>query len=136
MDASDRGPIRSIKFSPDNNILAVQRTENAVEFITFQNNEPNLNDMILHKSKNTIFGFVWIHTREVALIGNAGIELFFVVSEKKQLKSLKSCNLTINWFSWCPASNFALLSSSNGAILTPVLIKQGIITKLPKLERE
>ncbi|XP_063701489.1 regulator of MON1-CCZ1 complex [Culicoides brevitarsis] len=138
MEASDRGPIRSIKMSPDpeHKIIAVQRTENSVEFINFINGEPNLADMILHKSKHTIFGFIWIHTREVVLISNAGVELFNVLVEKKQLKSLKTCNLTINWFSWCPASNFALLSSSNGTILTPVLIKQGVITKLPMLELE
>lgn len=138
MEASDRGPIRSIKMSPDadHKILAVQRTENSVEFISFVNSEPNLADMILHKSKHTIFGFIWIHTKEVALISNAGVELFQVMFEKKQLKSLKTCNLTINWFSWCPGSNFALLSSSNGTILTPVLIKQGVITKLPILERK
>uniref|UniRef100_A0A336N2B0 CSON008772 protein n=1 Tax=Culicoides sonorensis TaxID=179676 RepID=A0A336N2B0_CULSO len=136
MEASDRGPIRSIKMSPDigHKILAVQRTENTVEFINFVNNEPNLSDMILHKSKHIIFGFIWIHEKEVALISNSGVELFQVMFEKKQLKSLKTCNLTINWFSWCPASNFALLSSSNGTILTPILIKQGVITKLPIVE--
>lgn len=136
MEASDRGPIRSIKMSPDHKTFAVQRTENTVEFINFVNGEPSLVDMILHKSKHTILGFIWIHAKEVALISNAGVELFQVMFDKKQLKSLKACILTINWFSWCPASNFALLSSSNGTILTPVLIKKGVITKLPILERK
>lgn len=47
----NRGPIRSIKFSIDNRILAIQRTEDSVEFVSFVNNEPVVNDMILHKSK-------------------------------------------------------------------------------------
>lgn len=119
----NRGTIRFIKFSSDNNILAVQRTENSVEFISFVNNEPVISEMIVHKSKNTIFGFVWVAQREVALIGNTGIELFQILPEKKHLKLIKACNITVNWFSWCPASNFALLSSSNGTILTPVLSK-------------
>lgn len=131
----DKGSIRSIKFSPDNRILAIQRTELSVEFIGFNNNQPNLNEIIISKEKNSeIFGFVWIHAREVALISNGGVELFTVLLEKKQLKSIKSINLTLNWFAWCPSGQFALLSSNNGNILTPVIIKQGTIMKLPRLE--
>lgn len=133
----DKGPIRSIKFSPDNKILALQRIDASVEFITFNNNQPILNDVIVYKGKNTIvYGFVWLHLREVVLISNQSVEIFQISLEKKQLKSIKSCNLTINWFSWCPTGNFALLSSNNGAILTPILLKQGTIVKLPKLDRK
>lgn len=133
----DKGPMRSIKFSPDKKLLAVQRTETCVEFISFVNNQPNTNDMILHKGKSSIiYGFVWIHNREVVFISNTGVDIYTINVEKKQLKSIKSMNLSINWFSWCPIGNLAVLASSNGMLLTPVLIKQGIITRLPKLECE
>lgn len=133
----DKGAMRSIKFSPDKKLLAVQRTETCVEFYNFVNNQPNINEMILFKGKSSIiYGFVWIHNREVVFISNTGVEIYTVNVEKKQLKSIKSMNLTINWFSWCPTGNLAVLASSNGMLLTPVLIKQGIITRLPKLECE
>lgn len=133
----DKGTIRSIKFSPDNKILAIQRAELSVEFIQFNESQPDLNDVILTKEKNSqIYGFVWIHSREVALISNGGIELFVLIPEKKQSKTIKSLNFTINWFAWCAIGNFALLSSNNGNILTPIIIKQGTLTRLPKLERK
>lgn len=133
----DKGPMRSIKFSPDKKLLAVQRTETCVEFISFENNQPIINDMILYKGKSSIiYGFVWIHNREVVFISNTGVEIYTINVEKKQLKSIKSMNLSINWFSWCPIGNLAVLASSNSMLLTPVLIKQGIITRLPKLECE
>lgn len=131
----DKGPMRSIKFSPDKKLLAVQRTETCVEFLQFINNQPNVSDAIVHKGKSSIiYGFVWIHNREVAIISNTGIEIYNVNVEKKQLKSIKSMNLSINWFSWCPTGNLAVLASNNGMLLTPVLIKQGAITRLSKLE--
>lgn len=130
----NKGDIRSIKFSSDNRILAVQRNENSVEFIHFTaQNQPNINDTVTYKGKNIIIGFVWIHLREVALISNSGVELVTLNMEKKQIKTVKSMNLTISWFSWCPRSHVAILASNNGQLLWPVQLKQGTITKLPKL---
>lgn len=127
--------MRSIKFSLDMKILAVQRTESCVEFVPFTNNQPNVSDIITYRSKNTkIYGFVWLHSKEVVFISNGGVEIFFVNTDKKQLKSVKSMNQSINWFSWCPSGNLAMLASNNGMLLTPVLLKQTAITKLPKLE--
>ncbi|XP_065092902.1 regulator of MON1-CCZ1 complex [Ochlerotatus camptorhynchus] len=131
----DRGTIRSIKFAPDNQVLAVQRNETAVEFVPFNSsNQPVVADMLVHQGKNIIYGFVWVHDRQVALISNGGVEIFQLNFEKRTLKSVKSLNTTVNWFSFCPTSNFALLSSNMGSILTPVLLKPSTITKLPRLE--
>lgn len=131
----DKGSMRSIKFSPDMKILAVQRTETSVEFINFIGNQPNVSEVILHKSKSSlIHGFVWLQNREVVFISNSGVEIYSINVEKKNLKSIKSMNLNINWFSWCAAGNLAVLATSNSRILMPTLIRQGLITKLPKLE--
>lgn len=132
----DKGAMRSIKFSPDKKFLAIQRTEKCVEFISFVNNQPNINDIIVYQSKSTIvYGFVWVQNKEVVFISNTGVEIYTVNAEKKQLKSIKSMNLSVDWFSWCPAGNLIVLASSKGMLLTPILIKQGgVITRLPKLE--
>lgn len=134
----DKGPMQSIKFSPDKKLLAIQRTENSkcIEFISFVNNQPNMSEIIVHQSKSAaVYGFVWVHNREVVFISNTGVEIFTVNVEKKQLKSIKSMNLSIDWFSWCSAGNLAVLASNKGMLLTPILIKHGgVITKLPKIE--
>ncbi|XP_058829587.1 regulator of MON1-CCZ1 complex [Topomyia yanbarensis] len=131
----DRGTIRSIKFSSDNQVLAIQRNETSVEFVPFNaNHQPNVQEMLIHQGKNIIYGFVWVQERQVALISNAGVEIFQPNFEKRVLKSIKSLNITVNWFSFCPTSNFALLSSNMGTILTPLMLKPSTITKLPRLE--
>lgn len=134
---NDRGgSIRSIKFSPDNQILAVQRKENAVEFICFQGDQPLLQDIITHQVKTNIYGFVWVHSREVALISNTGVEVFSIVPEKRQVRSVKSLSIGIKWFAWCCDAHVALLCTSEGNALIPVLVKQKVITKLPKVDCE
>lgn len=133
----DKGKIHSIKFSPSNQILAVQRSPSTVEFIPIVKNELQTHDPIVYTGKSLpIFGFNWIHQREVAIFSSGGIDLLQVVVEKRTLKHVKSLNLTINKFEWCPEANFALLHSNKSAILTPVFIRQGTISKLPKLECE
>ncbi|EDW18407.1 regulator of MON1-CCZ1 complex [Drosophila mojavensis] len=132
---SDRGgAIRSIKFSPDNQILAVQRKENAVEFVCFQGEQPLLQDIITHQVKTLIYGFVWVHNRELALISNTGVEIFQIVPEKRQVRSIKALSISIKWFAWCCDANVALLCTTEGNTLVPVLIKQKVITKLPKVD--
>ncbi|XP_014089922.2 regulator of MON1-CCZ1 complex [Bactrocera oleae] len=133
---NDRGTIRSIKFSPDNKVLAVQRRENAVEFICFQGEQPLLQESIVHQMKALVYGFVWVHTYEVAIISNSSIEIFTVIPEKRQLRAVKSLNIGIKWFAWCTVSNIALICSTDNNSLVPILIKQKSITKLPKLEMD
>lgn len=132
---SDRGgAIRSIKFSPDNQILAVQRKENAVEFVFFQGEQPLLQDIVTHQVKTVIYGFVWVHNRELALISNTGVEIFQVFPEKRQVRSVKSLSISIKWFAWCCDANVALLCTTEGNTLIPVIVKQKVITKLPKVD--
>lgn len=92
----DKGPIISIKFSPDHKILAIQRNrENqtaTVEFMNFQDLVPT-NVEYAHTCKwksAKILGFVWARHNEIAFITDHGIELLQVIPEKKLLKSLKS----------------------------------------------
>ncbi|XP_030375333.1 regulator of MON1-CCZ1 complex [Scaptodrosophila lebanonensis] len=132
---NDRGgAIRSIKFSPDNQILAVQRKENAVEFVCFQGEQPMLQDIITHQVKTLIYGFVWVHNRECALISNTGVEIFCVLPEKRQVRSVKALSISIKWFAWCCDANVALLCTAEGNNLVPVLVKQKVITRLPKVD--
>lgn len=115
-------------------MLAVQRTETAVEFIGFTNGQPKLSDTVIYKGKSLIIGFIWIHVSEVAVISNNGIETFSINIDKKQTKTVKTMGNSVSWFSWCPIANLAVLASNDGQILTPFILKQGIITKLPKVE--
>ncbi|XP_052741785.1 regulator of MON1-CCZ1 complex [Bicyclus anynana] len=138
----DKGPIISIKFSPDHKILAIQRNiegQNAtVEFVNFKDLAPtNIEYTHTCKWKNAkILGFVWPRASEIAFITDHGIELLQVLPDKKQLKTLKSTSFSGAWFSWCAQSNIILLAGNNGALLQPFSLNSSTITKLQKLEVE
>ncbi|XP_046969072.1 regulator of MON1-CCZ1 complex isoform X1 [Vanessa cardui] len=138
----DKGPIISIKFSPDHNILAIQRNlegQNAtVEFVNFKDLAPtNVEYSHTCKWKNAkILGFVWPKVNEIAFITDHGVELLQVLPEKKQLKTLKNISFSGAWFSWCAQSNIILLAGNNGALLQPFSLSNSTISKLQKLEVE
>ncbi|CAK1544829.1 unnamed protein product [Leptosia nina] len=136
----DKGPIISIKFSPDHKVLAIQRNIDAqipaVEFYNFQDLIPtNVEYSHSCKWKNAkILGFVWPRVNEIAFITDHGIELLQVLPEKKQLKTLKSISFSGAWYSWCAQSNIVLLAGNNGALLQPFSLHGSNISKLQKLE--
>ncbi|CAH0730079.1 unnamed protein product, partial [Brenthis ino] len=138
----DKGPIISIKFSPDHKILAIQRNldgQNAtVEFANFKDLAPtNVEYSHTCKWKNAkMLGFVWPRANEIAFITDHGIELLQVIPEKRQMKTLKSTSFSGAWFSWCAQSNIILLAGNNGALLQPFSLNNSTITKLQKLEVE
>ncbi|XP_050549386.1 regulator of MON1-CCZ1 complex isoform X2 [Spodoptera frugiperda] len=138
----DRGPIISIKFSPDLKILAIQRNQDnqnaTVEFVNFKDLAPtNVEYSHTCKWKNAkILGFVWPKVNEITFITDHGIELLQVIPDKKQLKSLKNTSFSCAWFSWCSQSNIVLLAGNNGVLLQPFSLNNSTITKLQKLELE
>lgn len=132
----DHGPVLSIKFSLDHKILAVQRNNNSVEFMNFDGNQIDAEYSQSSKKNSNIFGFVWSHINEVAFITDHGIELYMVIPDKKSLKHLKTTSMTVQWFVWCSLNKIALLASAHGSHLSPVMIKQGSVSKLAKVESE
>lgn len=134
----DKGPVISIKFSPDQQVLAIQRTKTSVEFVNFLGEMDPFEYSQNCKGKNTvILGFVWTYNNEIVFVTDHGVELFQVLPEKRALKALKSHSLSVNWFVFCPQSCLVLLSSGTlGNQMQPLHFRQGSITKLNKLEIE
>jgi len=77
----DKGPVISIKFSSDMNILAIQRTSSSVEFVNYSpvSGLDHIEYSQSCKGKNTtILGFVWTHGTEILVVTDHGVELFHV----------------------------------------------------------
>lgn len=130
----DHGEVISIKFSPDQKVLAAQRTYSSVEFMNFNGSTIEQEYSQSCKKNSMIFGFVWSQINEVALITDHGIELYLVIPEKKTLKPLKYVSLTVQWFVWCSKNKISLLASGHGSQLQPIQFKPGSASKLPKVE--
>lgn len=135
----DKGPVVSIKFSPDQKVLAIQRSKSSVEFINFLTGEMDTVEYSQTcKGKNhVILGFLWTNTREILFVTDHGVELFQVVPEKKCLKVQKTFSLAVNWFVYCPQTCLVLLSSGIlGNQMYPLHIKGGNINKLSRFDVE
>ncbi|KAH0517402.1 hypothetical protein LTLLF_121065 [Microtus ochrogaster] len=105
----DRGEVKCIKFSLENKILAVQRTSKAVDFCNFIPDNSQLE-----------------YTQECK-----------VLPEKRSLKLLKSHNLNVNWYMYCPERAVILLSTTVlENVLQPFYFRAGTMSKLPKFEIE
>ena len=133
----ESSPLIAIKFNADNSILAIQRSENSLELQSFTNNQIQPNSTIHYQTKRSIlYGFIWSQPDELVIVTNDYLEVFQVNKSKKSMKSLKSLSISSNWFTFNRES-FALLSSSNGMLLTPVLLqKPGSLTKLASIQIE
>ncbi|XP_017885541.1 regulator of MON1-CCZ1 complex [Ceratina calcarata] len=136
----DKGPVISIKFSPDMNILAVQHNNFSVEFINYSpiTGLDNIEYSQSCKGKNaTILGFVWTHGNEILLVTDYGVELFQINPEKRTVRVLKCLSLGVNWFVFCPQSYLVLLSSGTiGNQMQTLHVTPGNLHKLTKFEVE
>ena len=64
-----------------------------------------------------------------------GIEVYNVLPEKRQVKSVRYLNQLISWFVFCPYSNIVVISmSKTTSSLFVFYLNNGTIYKLPKLE--
>ncbi|XP_050585934.1 regulator of MON1-CCZ1 complex isoform X2 [Bombus affinis] len=136
----DKGPVISIKFSPDMNILAVQHNNSSVEFMNYSPvaGLDNIEYSQSCKGKNaTILGFVWTHGNEILFVTDYGVELFQVNPEKRNVRFLKCLSLGVNWFVFCPQSYLVLLSSGTvGNQMQTLHVTPGNLHKLTKFEVE
>ncbi|XP_077208716.1 regulator of MON1-CCZ1 complex isoform X3 [Paroedura picta] len=134
----DKGEVKCIKFSLGNKILAVQRTQKSVDFLNFIPDSPQLEYTQECKTKNaSILGFCWTSCAEIVFITDQGIEFYQVLPEKRTLKLVKSQNINVNWYMYCPESSVILLSTTVlGNVLQPFYFKGGTMSKLSKFEIE
>nr|XP_034981328.1 regulator of MON1-CCZ1 complex isoform X2 [Zootoca vivipara] len=134
----DKGEVKCIKFSLGNKILAVQRTSKNVDFLNFIPDSPQIEYTQECKTKNAnILGFCWTGSAEIVFITDQGIEFYQVLPEKRTLKLLKSQNINVNWYMYCPESSVILLSTTVlGNVLQPFYFKGGTMSKLSKFEIE
>jgi hypothetical protein len=134
----DKGEVKCIKFSLENKILAVQRTSKTVDFCNFIPDNSQLEYTQECKTKNAnILGFCWTSSTEIVFITDQGIEFYQVSPEKRSLKLLRSHNINVNWYLYCPESTVILLSTTVlENVLQPFYFRAGTMSKLPKFEIE
>ncbi|XP_065668731.1 regulator of MON1-CCZ1 complex [Hydra vulgaris] len=134
----NKGHVISIKFSPNQSVLAIQRSVTSIDFVNF--NEGSKIDEYSQTCKGhstQIIGFCWTGNNDIVFVTNQGIEFYQVQNEKYSLKLIKTYRTSVNWFVFLP-DVFVLLLSSDimGNMIHPYIFKNGSITRLSKFEVE
>ncbi|XP_050703491.1 regulator of MON1-CCZ1 complex-like isoform X4 [Eriocheir sinensis] len=136
----DKGPISSLKFSPDHTVLAVQRSKNAVELLSYSSGEVGVGLTQECRAKSaTLLGFIWTNSDDLALITDHGVEYYQVTRERLAVRHLRSYSIPCTWFVWSPECSLLLLccgSSPSSTTLQPFSFKPGQSTKMAKFEVE
>ncbi|XP_037085017.1 LOW QUALITY PROTEIN: regulator of MON1-CCZ1 complex-like [Pollicipes pollicipes] len=134
----DRGPVISIKFSPDQKVLAIQRNKTSVEYVNFSGEPDTVEYSQGCRSRSaTILDFVWVADTELVYVTDRGVEHYQVLPARRQLKSLKNSSLSINWSVFSARFSYLLVSSGAlGNTLQPFTFKPGTMTKLTKFDVE
>nr|CAG4642348.1 EOG090X028B [Evadne anonyx] len=132
----DKGAVLSMKFSPNQQTLAIQRSSKTVEFLNFSNCEPVGPEYSQPcRGSSLILGFVWVSVTDFIMITNQGVEHYQITAEKRAVRALKSHSLQSNWFVYCPLSGLLLVSSGVlGNCLQPYLLKNHQLVRLTKFE--
>lgn len=110
----DKGPLLSVKFSPNRKILAVQRSARSVEFLNFNiEGQPEGAEyqQACRGSSSVIQNFVWASDLDLILITNQGLEHYQAIPEKHAIRCIKIHSLpSTNWHVYCPASSLLIVS--------------------------
>lgn len=131
----EKGRVISIKFSPDKSILALQRTQTAVEFLTFS--DGNVSKEFTETFKGcTLLGYIWAGKTEVVFVTDNGIKLCKVDVNTGSVHTVKNLSLTINWFTYYSPVCLILLNVGvpHGNSMQLLQIKQNQILKLAKFD--
>uniref|UniRef100_A0A8D8Y5V4 Uncharacterized protein C18orf8 homolog n=1 Tax=Cacopsylla melanoneura TaxID=428564 RepID=A0A8D8Y5V4_9HEMI len=137
----DKGIVKSIKFSPNNQVLGLQRTRNSIEFITMINRMPNNVEIVQHsKGKNNkIYGFEWVNNKEIVFITEQSVEIYDIDVKNMYVKLIKSLSINSHWFVYDYKTKLLLLSTGGNYnnILQPLQLQNcGEINKLSRFEIE
>jgi len=94
----DKGEIKSIKFSSDLKVLAIQRSPRSVDFVNFIRGADTTEYSQTCKGRGaTILSFYWTGCYEIVYVTDQGIEYYQVSPDKKNLKLIKPYTLSVNW---------------------------------------
>lgn len=147
----DKGEIISVKLSPDQTVMAIQRSRKSVEFM----NRPQYSAtsegttvagdatrMVEYsqacKAKSaSMIGFAWTgFGNDIIFVTDQSVELYEVQPQRKCLRYIKLYTMQVNWFIYQPRTTYLIVSSGIlGNVLHPIFFSgPGMCTRHSKFE--
>lgn len=110
-DSITEGPICSVRFSLDEKIIAVQRSNISIQFWHRETGET-----FTHRCKSeseSILGFFWTDcpSCDIVIVKTSGLDLFAYDSASKSLILVETKKLAVSWYVYTHESRLILLAS-------------------------
>ncbi|XP_043691081.1 uncharacterized protein LOC122641842 isoform X2 [Telopea speciosissima] len=134
-DSIGEGPVISIRYSLDEKIIGIQRSNLEIEFRIRDTGEA-----FVHKTKSeseSILGFFWTDcpSCDVIFVKTSGLDLFAYEPELKALRLVETKRLTVSWYIYTHESRLVLLASGMQCkSFTGYQFSSGGIIRLPRFE--
>ncbi|XP_028948376.1 uncharacterized protein [Malus domestica] len=110
-DSITEGPILSIRYSLDAKFIAIQRSDNEIQFCDRGSGETFSQRCKLESE--SILGFFWTDCPlcDIVFVKTSGLDLFACNSESKSLQLVKTRKLNVSWYVYTHESRMVLLAS-------------------------
>ena len=128
------GPVVGVRFSLDKSLLAIQRSDQEIEFV-------NRGDaaQFYHRCRGQerILGFFWALSAfcDICFVTTSGLELYVLLESRRGLKLVDSRKHAVNWFKYSHATRMVLLSTGPlGRRIHGYQLAAEELVKLPKFD--
>ena len=136
------GNIISIKYSLDHKLLAVQKSNQSVDFLEMGTLKPKSHTEWGRKGSGHVIGFNWTCQNEIVIINHQGIEFYHITCTETKLTAdfIKSYSVIVNWYVYSPQFCVLVVSSTlSGNLLHPFHFKvpehgSSSVNKLPRFQ--
>eukprot|EP01137_Pigoraptor_chileana_P011777 Opistho-2@63209 len=131
-----KGPFISLRFSLDQKILAIQKTNRTIDLV---NATDNWEFTLECKAKlpASVVGFKWTFLNELCVVTSAGIELYTINPEKQNGKLVKSYAQPVNWFVYSHECRVLLVSTGAlGNSMHSYHFRHGIVNRWARFDIE
>ncbi|XP_038993123.1 uncharacterized protein LOC120116781 [Hibiscus syriacus] len=135
IDSITEGPICSIRFSLDEKLIAVQRSNTSIQFFHRETGE-----IFTHRCKSeseTILGFFWTDcpSCDIVVVKTSGLDLFAFDHDLKSLVLVETKKMTVSWYVYTHESRLVLLASGMQCkTFHGFQVSSAGIIRLPKFE--
>ncbi|XP_052172803.1 uncharacterized protein LOC127788497 isoform X2 [Diospyros lotus] len=135
IDSIQEGPVLSIRYSLDTKILAIQRSDQEVQF--WNRETGNTFRQRCRSETDSILGFFWTDCPncDIVFVKTSGLDFFSLDSELKSLKFVETKRFNVSWYIYTHESRLILLASGMQCkSFTGYQLSSAGIIRLPKFE--
>ncbi|PIA53167.1 hypothetical protein AQUCO_00900042v1 [Aquilegia coerulea] len=135
VDTIDEGPVLSIRYSLDEKVIAIQRSNHEIQFRNRETGQAF--SQRCRSDSESILGFFWTDcsTCDVIFVKTSGLDLFSYEPQLKALRLVETKKINVSWYVYTHESRMVLLASGMQCkTFSGFQFSSGGIIRLPRFD--